>query len=71
MIDNSSVSSSADIRSSYLQAKWGKQKKAKLLARTASFQEKKEMKETQLQLKLEKEELDIKTALKICEMRTK
>lgn len=46
MIDNSSVSSSADIRSSYLQAKFGKQKKAELLARTALFQEKKEIKET-------------------------
>lgn len=37
MIDNSSVSSSADIRSSYLQAKLRKQKKAELLAKTALF----------------------------------
>lgn len=42
MIDNSSVSSSADIRSSYLQAKLRKQKKAELLAKTALFQEKKD-----------------------------
>lgn len=69
MIDNSSVSSSADIRNSYLQAKLRKQKKAELLAKTALFQEKKEIIETKLQLKFKKE--NIKTALKICEVRTK
>lgn len=72
MIDNNSVSSSASITRSYSQAKLEEsRRKADLEARAASFQEKKQIEEAKLQLKLREEELDIKTALKICEVKTK
>lgn len=72
VIDNNSVSSSGSRKSSYSQAKLEEsQRKAELEARAASFQEKKQIEEAKLQLKLKEEELDIKTALKICDERTK
>lgn len=71
MIDNNFVTSITVLRSSYLQAKWEEsRRKAELEARAAPFHEKK-TEEAKLQLKLKEEELDIKTALKICDVKTK
>lgn len=71
-VDNNSVSSNTSVRSTYSQAKLEEsRRKAELEARAASFHEKKQIEEAKLQLKLKEEELDIKTALKICDVRTK
>lgn len=72
MIGNNSVSSSASIKSSYLQAKLEEsRRKAELETRAASFQKKKTDRRGQIIIEIEGRRMDIKTALKICDVRTK
>lgn len=67
-----SRSSAGSKRSNYSVAKLEEnQNKAELIARAAALQEKKLIEEAKLQLRIKEEELDIQTALKISDARTK
>ena len=73
-MDKKSVISgkSFDSKSSYSLAKLEEnQRKVELLARAEALHEKKQIEEAKLQLKIKEEELDIQTALKISDARTK